>query len=169
MPAFSCGLRIVVFGFRGSSTSTLTACAPNQTTSVPEIDCACDECTPIRILATDEYGSLGLAPVPNPRPCECSPPSPISGRKRAKSFSRKSNGLARWPPRQRPQQMYRQLRNTTLVEAGASEAKARAAARVIADYETGISDIRSDLTLLKSMAGFEMGLSVAILFRVFSR
>ena len=44
----------------------------------------------------------------------------------------------------------------------------RAAARSVANYEHRISDIKGDLHLLKWMAGFNLGLSVAVLFRVFS-
>ena len=55
-----------------------------------------------------------------------------------------------------------------LIEAGASEEKARAASRAIASYEHRISDVKRDLHLLKWMAGFNLGLSVAVLFRVFS-
>jgi hypothetical protein len=55
-----------------------------------------------------------------------------------------------------------------LIEAGASEGKARAAARAMTDYETRIAKIDSDLNLLKWMAGFNLAITVAILFRVFS-
>jgi len=55
-----------------------------------------------------------------------------------------------------------------LIEAGASEGKARAAARAMTNYETRISKIESDINLLKWMAGFNLALTVAILFRVFS-
>ena len=55
-----------------------------------------------------------------------------------------------------------------LLEAGASEVKARAAARAMTNYETRISKIESDLNLLKWMAGFNLATTVAVLFRVFS-
>jgi len=55
-----------------------------------------------------------------------------------------------------------------LIEAGASESKARAAARAMTNYETRISKIESDINLLKWMAGFNLAITVAILFRVFS-
>ena len=55
-----------------------------------------------------------------------------------------------------------------LIEAGASEGKARAAARAMTNYETRISKIESDINLLKWMAGFNLAMTVAILFRVFS-
>ena len=55
-----------------------------------------------------------------------------------------------------------------LIEAGASEGKARAAARAMTNYETRISKIESDMNLLKWMVGFNLAMTVAILFRVFS-
>ena len=55
-----------------------------------------------------------------------------------------------------------------LIEAGASEEKARAAARAMINYETRISKIVSDINLLKWMVGFNLALTIAILFRVFS-
>jgi hypothetical protein len=54
------------------------------------------------------------------------------------------------------------------IEAGASEEKARKAARAMTNYETRISRIESDLNLLKWMVGFNLAITVAILFRVFS-
>jgi hypothetical protein len=54
------------------------------------------------------------------------------------------------------------------IEAGASEEKALKAARAMANYETRISKIESDLSLLKWMVGFNLAMTVAILFRVFS-
>jgi len=56
-----------------------------------------------------------------------------------------------------------------MIEAGASEEKARAAARAMTNYETRISKIESDMNLLKWTVGFNLALTVAILFRVFSR
>lgn len=56
-----------------------------------------------------------------------------------------------------------------LIEAGTSEEKARAAARAMTNYETRVSKIESDMNLLKWMVGFNLALTVAILFRVFSR
>ena len=55
------------------------------------------------------------------------------------------------------------------IEAGASEDKARAAARAMTNHETRISKIESDINLLKWMSGFNLAMTVAILFRVFSR
>jgi hypothetical protein len=54
------------------------------------------------------------------------------------------------------------------IDAGASEEKARMAARAMTNYETRISKIESDLNLLKWMVGFNLAMTVAILFRVFS-
>ena len=53
-----------------------------------------------------------------------------------------------------------------LLEAGASEDKARAAA--LASYENRFSQVESSLVLLKWMGGFNLALTVAVLFRVFS-
>ena len=55
-----------------------------------------------------------------------------------------------------------------LLEAGASEEKARAAARAMTNFETRISKIESRLTLLEWMIGFNLAMTIAILFRVFS-
>jgi hypothetical protein len=55
-----------------------------------------------------------------------------------------------------------------LIEAGTSEEKARAAARAMTNDETRISKIESAINLLKWMAGFNLAMTVAILFRVFS-
>jgi len=55
-----------------------------------------------------------------------------------------------------------------LLEAGASKEKARAAARAMTNYETRISKIESRLTLLEWMIGFNLAMTIAILFRVFS-
>ena len=55
-----------------------------------------------------------------------------------------------------------------LLEAGASEEKARAAARAMTNYETRISKIESRLTLQEWMIGFNLAMTIAILFRVFS-
>ena len=53
-------------------------------------------------------------------------------------------------------------------EAGASEEKARAAARAMAGYEPRFSKIEADLAVLKWMCGLNIGLSLTILFKVFS-
>ena len=59
-----------------------------------------------------------------------------------------------------------------LKEAGASEEKARKAAEAIAEaiasYENRFARLESDLTLLKWMVGFNLALTVAILWRVFA-
>ena len=55
-----------------------------------------------------------------------------------------------------------------LKEAGATEEKARAAARAVASYESRFSRIEMDLSLLKWMVGANIGLTITILFRVFS-
>jgi hypothetical protein len=55
-----------------------------------------------------------------------------------------------------------------LKEAGASEEKARAAARALANYDTRFNRVEGDLTVLKWMVGFNLGICVAILFRVFT-
>lgn len=55
-----------------------------------------------------------------------------------------------------------------LIEAGASEEKAKAAARAMTNYETRINKIESDMNLLKWMVGFNLAFTVAILFKVFS-
>jgi len=55
-----------------------------------------------------------------------------------------------------------------LIEAGASEEKARAAARAMTNYDRHISKLESDINLLKWMVGFILAITVAILFRVFS-
>jgi hypothetical protein len=56
-----------------------------------------------------------------------------------------------------------------LKEAGASEEKARKAAEAIASYENRFTRIESDLALLKWMVGFNLAMTVAVLWKVFSR
>ncbi len=51
--------------------------------------------------------------------------------------------------------------------AGAEDDKARAAASAIAEYNRDIGEIRSNLTLLKWMIGFNLAFTLAILWRVF--
>lgn len=60
-----------------------------------------------------------------------------------------------------------------LIEAGASEAKARAASRAIADYESRFSAVEGDLTVLKWMVGsliaitlMTLGSTIGVLFRL---
>jgi hypothetical protein len=55
-----------------------------------------------------------------------------------------------------------------LKEAGASEEKARKAAEAVASYENRFARIETDLVLLKSMVGFNLATTVAVLWRVFS-
>ena len=54
-----------------------------------------------------------------------------------------------------------------LKEAGATEEKAKKAAEALAAYENRLNKIESDLNLLKWMLGFNLALSVGILFRLF--
>ncbi len=61
------------------------------------------------------------------------------------------------------EELYEALR-----EAGASEEKARAAARVVANYDNRFVTIERDLTVLKWMAGFNTPMLVAVLFKGFS-
>ncbi|MCX7672428.1 MAG: hypothetical protein N2Z63_02340 [Thiobacillaceae bacterium] len=53
-----------------------------------------------------------------------------------------------------------------LKEAGASEEKARKAAEALAAYETRFAKIETDLNLPKWMLGFNLALSVGILFKL---
>jgi hypothetical protein len=62
-----------------------------------------------------------------------------------------------------------------LLEAGASQEKARLAARAVAGYEdrifelkTGVTDIRGILRLHSWMLGTSVALLIAILFKVFT-
>ena len=54
-----------------------------------------------------------------------------------------------------------------LKEAGASEEKAAKAAEAIASYESRFNKVETDLALIKWMVGFNLAISVAILFKVF--
>ena len=65
-----------------------------------------------------------------------------------------------------PQMMIEEIYDT--IKAGASEEKARAAARAVASYESRFSRIERDLSLLKWITGVNVGLTTTILFRVFS-
>ena len=56
-----------------------------------------------------------------------------------------------------------------LIEAGASEDKARSAARAVAQWDRAISDINAKLNLHSWILGFNTAMLVAVLFRVFSR
>lgn len=55
-----------------------------------------------------------------------------------------------------------------LKEAGASEEKARKAAEALASYENRFTRIESDLAVLKGMVGFNLALTGAVLWKVFS-
>lgn len=55
-----------------------------------------------------------------------------------------------------------------LKEAGASEEKARKAAEALASYENRFTRIESDLTVLKWMVGFNLAMTVAVLWKAFS-
>ena len=55
-----------------------------------------------------------------------------------------------------------------LKEAGASEEKARKAAEAVASYENRFARIETDLALLKWMIGFNLAITIAVLWRVFS-
>ena len=54
-----------------------------------------------------------------------------------------------------------------LKEACASEEKAAKAAEAIASYESRFNKVETDLALIKWMVGFNLAISVAILFKVF--
>ncbi len=55
-----------------------------------------------------------------------------------------------------------------LKEAGASEEKARKAAEAVASYENRFARMESDLTVLKWMVGFNLAITAAVLWKVFS-
>ena len=55
-----------------------------------------------------------------------------------------------------------------LKEAGASEEKARKAAEAIANYENRFARIETDLSVLKGMIGFNLAMTTAVLWKVFS-
>ncbi len=55
-----------------------------------------------------------------------------------------------------------------LKEAGAGEEKAWAAAEAIAGYENRFTKIDQDLAVIKRMAGFNLALTTAVLWKVFS-
>jgi len=55
-----------------------------------------------------------------------------------------------------------------LKEAGTSEEKAKKAAETLAAYESRFSKIDIDLTVLKWMVGFNLAISVSVLFKLFS-
>jgi len=55
-----------------------------------------------------------------------------------------------------------------LREAGASEEKARKAAEAIAAYDNRFNKIEQDLAVLKWMAGTNLAIAIALLFKAFS-
>lgn len=55
-----------------------------------------------------------------------------------------------------------------LLDAGASEEKAARAAEELAGYETRLTSIDTRLTVLTSMVGFNLALTVGILWRLLS-
>ena len=54
-----------------------------------------------------------------------------------------------------------------LIDAGADEAKAREAAKSVAQYDTGLAEIKASLLVLKWMGGFILAFAVALTWRVF--
>jgi len=55
-----------------------------------------------------------------------------------------------------------------LKEALASEEKARKAAEAIASYENRVARIETDLALLKRRVGFNLAMTFAVLWKIFS-
>jgi hypothetical protein len=55
-----------------------------------------------------------------------------------------------------------------LKEAGASEEKVRKAAEALARYENRFARIEGDIGVLKWMLGFNLAVTVAVLWKVFS-
>jgi hypothetical protein len=54
-----------------------------------------------------------------------------------------------------------------LKSAGVAEDKARSAAVAMANYEPRFAGLASDLNLVKWMVGFNLALTVAVLFKLF--
>jgi hypothetical protein len=54
-----------------------------------------------------------------------------------------------------------------LIGAGATEDDARKAAEEVAGYERELAAVKTDLTLLKWMAGTNLAMTLAILWKVF--
>jgi len=57
---------------------------------------------------------------------------------------------------------------TALLDAGANEEKARAAARSVAQFDQRLQDMSSDLTRLKWIGGFNLTLTVGVLWKLFA-
>ena len=53
-----------------------------------------------------------------------------------------------------------------LIEAGATEDKAREAAKSVVQYDTDIAGMKASLLLLKWMVGFNLAFSAAISWRI---
>ena len=53
-----------------------------------------------------------------------------------------------------------------LIEAGATEDKAREAAKSVAEYDTDIAGMKASLLLLKWMVGFNLAFTAAISWRI---
>jgi hypothetical protein len=54
-----------------------------------------------------------------------------------------------------------------LLAAGSPEAKAREAATEVASYDNRLANIESDMKLLKWMVGFNIAVSMTMLFKLF--
>ncbi|MCY4548652.1 MAG: hypothetical protein OXC28_09820 [Defluviicoccus sp.] len=54
-----------------------------------------------------------------------------------------------------------------LIDAGADEAKAREAAKSVAQYDTDIAEIKASLLVLKWMTGFVLAFVAALTWRAF--
>ncbi len=54
-----------------------------------------------------------------------------------------------------------------LLEAGASQDKARKAAEAVANFENRFNRLEQDTALLKWMVGFNLAISAAVLLKVF--
>lgn len=55
-----------------------------------------------------------------------------------------------------------------LKSAGVDDEKAKRAADEVAGYDNRVGNVEADLTLLKWMAGTNIALTIAVLFKVFS-
>ena len=54
-----------------------------------------------------------------------------------------------------------------LKDAGAKEKLARGAAEAVANYDKDISELKSDMKLVKWMIGFNMAMTATIMFKLF--
>ena len=54
-----------------------------------------------------------------------------------------------------------------LKDAGAKDELARKAAEEVANYDMQLAEVKSDLRLLKWMVGFNLAISIAVLFQIF--